>query len=168
VSGFDPQNRMGVVAESEATFYLVAEEALSFDNEAAPDVIIDARVSDALNLSVLSDNQPVSTLFGVDGVFTTPTDSMWGTSIVGGAIDGPIVVAFEYEISPIKYQRLDDRILAYTGGNLTSVTRESGDVTILTYDGNDVLIQVDEDYTGHRKILSYTNDTLTRVTTEKV
>ena len=160
--------RAGIVACPEFNASFVLEQAHSLSVEAAPDVVFGATESVPFTLSVTADNTAFSTSLQSTTDFSAPDDPLWGTCFEMGAVGEDIHVFYDRERTPVRYTRLDDTTLVYSGDQLTTVTRESGDQVQLSYDVDGNLIQVDNDYTGLRKSLSYTSGQLTGVSLAKL
>lgn len=162
------QLRSGIVACSEGTFAPVMIQALFFDGTAEPESTFNAYLSRETSAEIISESTACSTLFESSDSFTTAADIIWGTSFEFGCPDQFLLGTYEHELTPVRYQRLDDTTLTYSGSELTTVTKESGDTITLTYDVNGNLTTVDNVYTGYTKNLSYTSGQLTNVVTAKL
>lgn len=164
----DARIRLGVIAESEFLGSLQSEQALALDATAESVVSFEAEVSHPMALSAEGASTPVSGLFGSEGAFTVFTEPFWGTIWEGGAVESDTLIEnYQHSETPVKYIRLDDITLEYTGPRLTRVTKEEGDEKILEYSGNQ-LIRVTDNYNGIIKNLSYSGNQLTGVTVSKI
>ena len=160
--------RMGIMAESEFSANLSSDQAMAMDITAEPVVLFAGQQSHPMELTAEGASEPVSDLFAASGVFTTFTDPLWGTVWEGGAYDSdPLIDNYQHSQTPVKYIRLDDITLEYTGDQLTRVTKEEGDDKVLEYSGTQ-LVRVTDNYHGIIKDLSYTGTQLTGVTVSKI
>jgi len=137
--------------------------------EGASVVSFSGRTSHPLATVAEGASTPVSDLFATEGAFSSPTEPFWGTIWAGGAeASEPLINNYQHSETPVKYIRLDDIVLEYTGDQLTRVTKEEGDDKVLEYTGA-LLTKVTDSYHGIIKDLSYDgNDKLTGVTVTKI
>ena len=163
----NPQLRVGICAESTFTATVVSQRAITADFTSDTGFIADARVSVTITSEAVGALEIFSTSFATVNAFSLPFESFWGTVWTGGACPGTLLDTYDHSVTPVRYERLDDITLTYVGDQLSNVERESGDSKALTYDIDGNLITVESDYTGYRKVLSYTTGQLTRVVTEQ-
>lgn len=154
--------RMGACGAGEFIAPLAADLAMSMDVTADPAYSADARASKTMGFDHTAASSPFSTLFETVATFSMPSELFWGILGIGGAVDVPLIIAYDHSLTPVKYVRQDDIVLTYTGDDLTLVTKESGDTIVLEYTGAD-LTKVTNDYLGLVKDLSYTDGKLTGV-----
>lgn len=164
--------RLSVVAESEFDASLQKDAALEmFATGGArfpQDVIFDGRTSHPLELDAVGASTPVSDLFGTEGEFSSLWEDFWGTIWEGGAAsDDYLIENYQHSETPVKYVRLDDITLEYTGTQLTRVTKEEGDEKLLEYSGSQ-LVRVTDTYVDTIKDLTYSGNQLTGVTVSKI
>lgn len=166
-----PPLRLGVFGEGTLSGDPTQDKAISAAWVGEGTISVDTIAGGkGLNLAVVGALITFSTLWGVINVISPPEDSLWGASFTGGAAQNSLItVAWEHERTPVKYVRKDDLTLAYSGDQLTTVTKESGDTLTLAYDGSGNLIEVENSYTGLKKVLAYDGDNkLTGVVRESV
>ena len=161
--------RLGIIATPLFTASLQSDQAMGLVAEGASVVSFSGRTSHPLAMIAEGVSTPVSTLFATEGAFSSPTEVFWGTIWAGGAnASEPLINNYQHSETPVKYIRLDDIVLTYTGDQLTQVTKEEGDDKVLEYTGA-LLTKVTDNYHGIIKDLSYdVNDKLTGVTVTKI
>lgn len=160
--------RMGILAESEFSASLSSDQAMAMDIAAESVVSFTGQQSHPMALIAEGASEPFSDLFQAVGVFTVPTEPFWGTVWEGGAVASDrLIDNYQHSQTPVKYIRLDDITLEYTGSQLTRVTKEEGDDKVLEYSGAQ-LVRVTDSYHGIVKDLSYNGNQLTGVTVSKI
>lgn len=160
--------RIGMISCSTGTFTASIELGAAFSGTAESSFQANIQRSVPMTLSVVSDSHTFSTLFGSLNVFSGFSEVFWGTDFTTAThADQPLIFNYHHSQTPVRYQRLDDIRLTYSGETLTTVTRESGDTVQLSYDVDGNLIKVTDLYTNTIKDLSYTGDDLTGIVISK-
>lgn len=160
--------RVGMVGQSSFSATISVENNVAFSNTATPESKFVGFQSHPMDFSVEADSQPFSTLFATEGAFSSLSEAFWGTIWQNGDMANvPLVFNYHHSQTPVKYERLDDLTLAYTGTQLTGVTKESGDALLLEYSG-DQLVRVTNTYTGTVKEFTYSGSDLVGVTVSKL
>jgi len=162
---------LGIDAPSQFIAFLQSDQAMAMNATGGigpTDITIDGRTSHALDFIAEGVSVPVSTLFATEGYFSSPTEDFWGTIWAGGAIaSDPLIHNYQHSETPVKYIRLDDITLEYTGTQLTRVTKEQGDDKVLEYTGTQ-LTKITDNYHGITKDLAYAGTQLTGVVVSKI
>lgn len=159
--------RVGMVGQSAFYATLSVENSAAFSGTYTPELYFDLRVSRPLEFYGEAASTPTSTLFATEGVFSSLYEPFWGTMWKNDSNSGiPLIFNYHHSQTPVKYERLDDLTLAYTGIQLTGVTKESGDSLTLEYSG-DQLVRVTNSCTGTVKKFTYSGTDLVSVTASK-
>ena len=158
--------RVGMSAKPVYTFPLSSNNNSSLSIDGSSYAGFDGYVSVSLEMYAESFSTAFSTLYGTYGTFSAVTDYVTLSNNSGGT--NPLILNYDHSQTPVKYIRFDDVVLSYESGNLISVTRESGDVTELSYDADGRLLLVTDTYTDVAKHFDYTGDDLTGITVAKL